>query len=101
MSHTPGPWIVHNFVEEGTIRAGMYEIEEAHYVIKDFLMDGDHERAEAEAAANTLLIQAAPEMLSALKAIVHAVRVDNSPGKQRTAWDLVDSAIAKAEKVNT
>lgn len=63
--HTPGEWTVHPIwnnnpcIENG----GVFEVEEAHYDVKERLEEGcDVERV---IAANARLIAAAPELLEA------------------------------------
>jgi len=69
MPHTPGPWTVHDLwnnnpcVENG----GVFEVEEAHYDVKERLEEGcDVERV---IKGNARLIAQAPAMYALLKEI--------------------------------
>lgn len=69
MPHTPGPWTVHDLwnnnpcVENG----GVYEIEEAHYDVKERLEAGSD--VERVIKGNARLIAQAPAMYALLKKI--------------------------------
>lgn len=92
--HTPGEWTVHPIwnnnpcIENG----GVFEVEEAHYDVKERLQEGcDVERV---IEANARLIAAAPELLAACEAALDDL-LKFSMGMSPLALQL-RAAIAKA-----
>jgi hypothetical protein len=83
--HTPKPWHHRPVVNE--IQAGPLNVK-----VAQMPMDGQG-RAHDENLANARLIAAAPELLEACKAALHAMRTGNS---EVSAIDGLVAAIAKA-----
>ena len=95
--HTPGPWIL--FQDQSVrhyagIEAGKLSIVSIGYPDELNPIDdsGVHGNTEDEALANAYLIAAAPDLLEALENLEND---DNSIPSH--AWDMVQSAIAKAK----
>jgi hypothetical protein len=84
MPHTPGPWTVHDIwnnnpcVENG----GVFEIEEAHYDVKERLEAGSD--VEGVIKGNARLIAQAPEMYELLKDVEYMQSEDW--GYMACAW---------------
>jgi len=95
--HTPGPWTL--FQDQSVrhyagIEAGKLSIVSIGYPDELNPIDdsGVHGRTDEEALANAYLIAAAPDLLEALENLEND---DNSIPYH--AWDMVQSAIAKAK----
>jgi hypothetical protein len=95
--HTPGPWTL--FQDQSVrhyagIEAGKLSIVSIGYPDELNPIDdsGVHGNTEDEALANAYLIAAAPDLLEALENLEND---DNSIPYH--AWDMVQSAIAKAK----
>ena len=95
--HTPGPW---------EVRLSMGSQSIAYDISSDDGRVCSSPRwatpREDEALANARLIAAAPDLLEALEAIMHAHQADiefdpdpDSPAHD--AWDMADAAISKAK----
>ena len=83
--HTPGPWAIRNGVQ---IRS------ERDQIAKVWMM------RQGEGKANARLIAAAPELLEALKTLVH--EVSSQPGSLDAFEDEINAAVAvivKAEGI--
>ena len=95
--HTPGPWTL--FQDQSVrhyagIEAGKLSIVAIGYPELIPAMDdsGVHGRTEEEELANAYLIAAAPDLLEALE------NLENDDNRiPYHAWDMVQSAIAKAK----
>jgi hypothetical protein len=89
VSHTPGPWRAAIY--------GRHEIYEIEVPTKPFgkliakVHFGFNEPFESQQHANAKLIAAAPDLLTALKAVVAI------SDRKHDAWDAAHAAIAKAE----
>jgi len=80
--HTPGPWKV---IDGNEVYSGVTPIAQSWATVD-------------EQEANARLIAAAPELLSALKALKEQLESEEADGHNRTVHLIViDSAIAKAE----
>jgi hypothetical protein len=92
--HTPGPWTV--FVNSYSNRPGI-EADAFSVVIYGYKDDdaGVQGKSKEEELANAYLIAAAPDMLEALKNLEND---DNHIPLE--AWQMVQSAIAKATNQN-
>lgn len=95
--HTHGPWTVHDLwnntrtVENG----GVFEVEEAHYDVKERLEDGRDFEGVIE--ANARLIAAAPELLEACVAAIEATGGSHLwNGWTRKFLVLAENALRKA-----
>lgn len=94
-THTPGPWKVHPY-RNGKI--GPYnmaiDVGPAGRMVAQICGEFEKPVAGDEAEANARLIAAAPDLLTALKALV--IATDGHPGSVRQR-DEARAAIAKAE----
>lgn len=108
MSHTPGPWTIHDDpphtiggeYDAGGYRIDAHNIEQLAYVWRDTKRWGDNPTpfGAKEAEANARLIRAAPDLLAALKWFVddltapHSKMIDFDANLARAR-----AAIARAE----
>lgn len=102
-AHTPGPWSVPHFAEDGKCKCGyvlcesyMGAIATVHHSPTRSIEDGDNPPLD-EAKANAHLIAAAPDMLAALEGIVSGC-VNPDVAVRRVMLDLapIRAAIAMA-----
>jgi hypothetical protein len=107
MKHTPAPWTIAN---NGKPLFGDYSIRQdprdwdgkgyQHIAILPASRKGTH--CGEMFYANACLISAAPDLLEACKAVLHDCEdldmvESNQPGRQTTVFELLTTAIAKAE----
>jgi len=101
MTHTPGPWEVHELIPDGHIirKSGTYEIATDDYDVAMFARCGGPFRKLADAQ----LAAAAPELLEVAKLLVAAERAsagyidDAAIEALIEATERAEAAIAKAE----
>lgn len=89
--HTPGPW---GYVYDGssTWSVGPYDDPQVGSVLTVY------DRKDDRARANARLIAAAPDMLTALRAIKASCPTDPDVSADfNAAWGLLEAAIARAE----
>jgi hypothetical protein len=90
--HTPGPWRVSSDEDGVSIRMGSTLRDLSYYDNADLWTCESDEEDEA-AMANAHLMAAAPDMLEALENLEN----DDGTTMPPSAWELVQTAIAKAK----
>ena len=96
MSYTAGPWNYSNLNADGIVikRDGTFEINTPHYDVCAYSPSCGPIRKEDDAR----LIAAAPELLEALKSIVHEIEIDEHVSNGMiAALDMAEAAVMKAE----
>lgn len=92
-AHTPGPWEVEKLAYPGRLDVSFEVKSTSRFVCQTIMREViEEDDLIAEDAANARLIAAAPELLSALKAVTKL----NGTTADHSAWQMAHAAIAKA-----